>query len=122
MSKLAEVLAAMDRNDWRRATSIASKFPRLGQHKAAIMRAQSAYLSPYLYAQMGCDPDAIIEAGKQALCARFNGMRARQRAAGNPRGGCRAQFRFLGQRVGGHHRRPDHCGLRRRNYRPGQRI
>jgi len=70
-TKTAQIRAAMQAGDWGRALSIASKFPQLGPHKAAIMRAQSARLSPGLYEQMGHDPAAVIEAGKAALAARF---------------------------------------------------
>jgi hypothetical protein len=64
----------MAANDWPRAFSIASKFARLGPQRAAIMRAQSAALSPGLYRQLGRDPAAIIEAGKAALRERFETM------------------------------------------------
>jgi hypothetical protein len=61
----------MQRGDWRRAIGIASKFYDLGAEKAAIMRAASAFLSPAMYRQMGQDPAALIEAGKQALIRRY---------------------------------------------------
>jgi hypothetical protein len=67
----AKVQADMAAQDWARAFSIASKFARLGPQRAAILRAQAARLSPGLYRQMGCDPAAIIEAGKAAMRARF---------------------------------------------------
>jgi hypothetical protein len=74
-TKLSQVQAAMRAGDWQRAFSIASKFARLGSQKAAIMRAQSAALSPGLYSQMGSDPAAIIEAGKAAMRERFKATR-----------------------------------------------
>jgi hypothetical protein len=74
-TKLSKVLAAMDTGDWQRAFSIASKFGRLGDQGADIMRAQSAILNPSFYRQMGRDPSAIVEAGKQAMRARFEPMR-----------------------------------------------
>jgi hypothetical protein len=74
-TKLSKVQAAMRAGNWPRAFSIASKFARLGAHKAAIMRAQSAALSPGLYRQLGRDPAAIIEAGKAAMLERFGAMR-----------------------------------------------
>jgi hypothetical protein len=74
-TKLSKVQAAMAAGDWPRAFSIASKFARLGPQRAAIMRAQSAALSPGLYRQLGRDPAAIIEAGKAAMRERFEAMR-----------------------------------------------
>ena len=71
MTKLATVRAAMIAGDWRKALSVASKFSRLGRQKAAIMRAQSALLSPAFYAQLGFAADAVLEAGKAALRERF---------------------------------------------------
>jgi hypothetical protein len=62
---------AVAAGDWPRAFSIASKFARLGSQKAAIMRAQSAALSPGFYRGLGRDPAGIIEAGKAAMRARF---------------------------------------------------
>ncbi len=74
-TKLSQVLAAMDADDWTRAFSIASKFGRLGDQKPEIMRAQSALLKPDFYRQLGRDPATIIEAGKIAMRARFEPMR-----------------------------------------------
>jgi hypothetical protein len=48
-TKLAQVQAAMRAGDWPRAFSIASKLGRLGPQRGAILRAQSAALSPGLY-------------------------------------------------------------------------
>jgi hypothetical protein len=65
----------MAAGDWPRAFSIASKLARLGPQRGAILRAQSAALSPGLYRQLGRDPAAIIEAGKAAMRERFEAMR-----------------------------------------------
>jgi hypothetical protein len=81
-TKLAQVQAAMRAGDWPRAFSIASKFARLGPQRAAIMRAQAARLSPAFYRGLGCDPAAIIEAGKAAMRERFGAMRGGQSRAG----------------------------------------
>jgi hypothetical protein len=70
-TKLSKVQAAMTVGDWPRAFSIASKFARLGSQKAAIMRAQSAALSPGFYRGLGRDPAAVIEEGKAAMRERF---------------------------------------------------
>jgi hypothetical protein len=74
-TKLSKVQMAMCAGDWPRAFSIASKFARLGPQRAAILRAQSAALSPGLYRQLGRDPAAVIEEGKAAMRARFEAMR-----------------------------------------------
>ncbi len=74
-TKLSQVLAAMAAGDWRRAFSIASKFGDLGAQKEQIMRAQSALNNPSFYRQIGRDPKAAFEAGKEALRARFEPTR-----------------------------------------------
>lgn len=75
-TKLSKVLAAMDAGDWLRAFSIASKFGDLGKQKAEIMRAQSALNNPDFYRQLGKDAAEIVEAGRTAMRARFEPMRA----------------------------------------------
>lgn len=79
-TKLSKVLAAMDAGDWTRAFSIASKFGRLGDAKEAITRAQSAIHNPGFYEQLGQSPETVIDAGKSAMRARFETMRAKQHA------------------------------------------
>ncbi len=71
LTKLPQVQAAMAAQDWPRAFSIASKFARLGPQRGAILRAQSAALSPVFYRGLGRDPAAIIEVGKAAMRERF---------------------------------------------------
>ena len=61
----------MRAGEWARAIRFASKFPRLGEHKEAIMRAASALLSPELYRQMGRDPAQLVAAGVDALKSRY---------------------------------------------------
>lgn len=65
--KIDTLRALMDAGDWRAAISLASKFPRLGAHKLAILRAQEAYARPDFQRQIGRDPVALIEAGRMAL-------------------------------------------------------
>lgn len=62
---------AMAAGDWRAAIGIASKFQQLGAEKKAITRAQSAYLRPDFYRQIGLDPAAAIDAAKAALIRRY---------------------------------------------------
>ena len=53
--------------DWRKAISIASKFPRLGKYKVVIKRGQDAFNNPLFLKQIGRDPDEEIEKAKIAL-------------------------------------------------------
>jgi hypothetical protein len=79
-TKLNRVLAYMDGGDWRAAISLAAKFGQLGRHKEAILRAQSAINNPGFYTQIGHDLDAIMARGREAMRARFGGMRDRAQA------------------------------------------
>lgn len=69
--KIDAVLAAMAIGNWREATRLAAKFPRLGQHARAIMQAHEAYTRPDFQRQLGRDPQQLIEAGKAALEERY---------------------------------------------------
>lgn len=71
-TKLSQLLKLMATEQWESAIKIAAKFPRLGGHKEPITRAASALLAPAFYASMGRDVPAILEAGKQALIARYS--------------------------------------------------
>lgn len=69
--KLDAVLAAMAVGDWREATRLAAKFPRLGRHSRAIMQAHEAYTRPDFQRQIGRCPAALIAAGKAALIEKY---------------------------------------------------
>ena len=69
--KIDKLRAMMDAGQWDAAIKLAARFPRLGEHEKPIRQASSAMLSPGMYRGMGRDPDALIEAGKQALIARY---------------------------------------------------
>ncbi len=69
--KIDQLRALMAAGEWRAAISMASKFPRNGEHAQAIARAQEAYMRPEFQRQIGRDPDALIEAGRKALEARY---------------------------------------------------
>lgn len=56
---------------WPQAIKFAARFPRLGEHRAAILTASAALLSPGLYRGMGRDPAALVEAGVAALRERY---------------------------------------------------
>jgi hypothetical protein len=70
-TKTAIIREHMKRGDWRAAISQASKLPRLDEHRNAILDAQGAYTNERFYRQIGKDPDALIDAGRAALVARF---------------------------------------------------
>ena len=63
--------AHMAAGDWRAAVSLAAKFPRLGDHKTRILRAQEAYTRPGFQRQIGRDPAALILDGIAALKERY---------------------------------------------------
>lgn len=67
-SVLREHMAA---GRWQKAVSMAAGFPRLGEHRDAILSAHGAYTNPRFYAQLGKDIESLKEAGKQALIARY---------------------------------------------------
>ena len=70
-TKLSILRAHMARGDWTRAISLAAKFPRLGEHRAAILDAQLAATNPAFCRGIKKDPEQLIEAGKAALLARY---------------------------------------------------
>lgn len=71
-TKLATLKNAAAAQDWQGALRIAAKFADLGEHKAAIVRGHEAHSNARFAAQLGRDPAADIEAGIQALCARYS--------------------------------------------------
>lgn len=70
-SKLAVVREHMAAGRWQEALRIAARFPRLGEHRRAIVSAHEAYVHPGFYAQLGQDVGALRDAGRQALIVRF---------------------------------------------------
>lgn len=69
--KIDQLREAMGQEDWRRALSIASRFPRLGAHADAIRRGHEAMQRPSFQRQLGRDPDAQVRAGIEALRTRY---------------------------------------------------
>ena len=66
-TKASKLRAAMAAGDWKKAISIASKFPRLGKHKRAITLGQDAIHNPRFLRQIGKDPEKVISDAKAAL-------------------------------------------------------
>ena len=71
MKKIDMLKNAMISLDWNKALSIASKFPRLGEHKNDIVRAHEALINPRFYAQLGFNLDEVLQKGIQALRERY---------------------------------------------------
>lgn len=76
--KVDDLLHAMRWGEWARAIRIAAKWPRLGEHREAIMGAAAALLSPAFYVSLGKDPQAMIDDGIAALKARYGHMQQPQ--------------------------------------------
>ena len=71
MKKIDMLRSHMVAGDWRAAISLAAKFPRLGAIRCAVLDAHMAITNPRFTAQIGKDPAALIEAGRQALAAEY---------------------------------------------------
>ena len=63
---------AMNAGEWKKALSIAAKFPRLGTQRTQILRGHEAYTNPRFYAQIGKDPEHLIAEGIAALKERYS--------------------------------------------------
>lgn len=70
-TKLAELVRLIRAEEWDRALSFASKFPRLGDHEKAIRRGHEACVRPDFQRQLGRDPAKLIAEGVAALKARY---------------------------------------------------
>ena len=71
IKKIDILINLITSNEWRKALSLASKFPRLGKHKAEITRAHNAINNPSFYRQINIDPDTTINKGIEALKDRY---------------------------------------------------
>ena len=69
--KIDTLVAYMRSENWPRALRLASTFPSLGEHKAAIVRAHEALAHPGFYPQLGLDEATILDEGIAALRARY---------------------------------------------------
>ena len=70
-TKLQTLKNAASDGDWKKAISIAAKFPRLGAHRGAVLDARMAYTNPRFLAQIGRDANTCIAAGISALIAAY---------------------------------------------------
>lgn len=71
-SKASIVRDHMAAGRWQEAIRIAARFPRLDEHRAAILDAHGAYTNPRFLRQIGRDIEALKEAGRVALLDRFH--------------------------------------------------
>ena len=68
----AEILREKARSgDWDGAFRIAASFQDLGAERNAILDARTALTNPRWIKQFGRDPDAVVQAGKNAMIARY---------------------------------------------------
>ena len=72
-TKLAHLRDAMRAGNWEQALRMAARFPRLGEHKEAIVRAHEAYSNPRFYSQLGYDMEKLKAEGRRALVERYGG-------------------------------------------------
>lgn len=71
-SKASIVKEHMAAERWQEAIRIAARFPRLDQHRSAILGAHGAYTNPRFFIQLGKDIEAMKDAGRAALLDRFS--------------------------------------------------
>ncbi len=78
MKKIDQLIIFVNAGQWDKAFSLAAKFPRLGQHKRAIIGAHEATAHPDFYRQINKDVVGMVEEGKTAIYDRydsyFNGL------------------------------------------------
>jgi lipopolysaccharide biosynthesis regulator YciM len=70
-TKLDTLKEAFLNKDYKKAISIASKFPRLGNEKEAIKLAQDCITNPSFYKQMGYDINKCVNNGIIALANKY---------------------------------------------------
>jgi hypothetical protein len=71
-TKLQTLKDAAATNNWKKAISIAAKFPRLGSIRNEVLDAHMAYTNPRFLTQVGKNVDECIEAGKLALIIAYS--------------------------------------------------
>jgi len=69
--KIDALRAYVRSGDWPRALRLAASFPRLGEERAAIVRAHEVLAHPGFYSQLGLDETGILDAGIAALRSRY---------------------------------------------------
>lgn len=69
--KIDTLVRLMAAGEWPRALALAARFPRLGEHRDAIVRGHEALANPRFWRSLGKDPDALRDAGIAALQERY---------------------------------------------------
>ena len=70
-TKLSQLRALMGAGEWEKAIAFAARFPRLGEHRNAILDAKDAIAHPSFMAQIGKNPAVVRAAGIAALRERW---------------------------------------------------
>lgn len=70
-TKISQLRAMMAAGDWPGALRMASRFPQLGAHRAAILDARMAQVNPTFCRALRKDPEQLISAGIEALQVRY---------------------------------------------------
>lgn len=71
-TKVSQLRSMMAAGDWTGALRMASGFPRLGDHRAAILDARMAQTNPTFCRALGKDPEQLISAGIEALQVKYS--------------------------------------------------
>ena len=66
-TKAEQLSNLMKAGDWDKALAMAARFPRLGKHKSAIVGGHEANHHASFYKQLGKKPEAMRQAGIDAL-------------------------------------------------------
>lgn len=61
----------MSAGRWQEAIRLAARFPRLDQHRSAILDAHMAYTNPRFLVQIGKSIEAAKDLGREALIERY---------------------------------------------------
>ena len=70
-TKISQLRALMQQENWRDALKMAASFQRLGAEKVAILRGWEACARPDFQRQLGRCPDSLIAAGVAALRKKY---------------------------------------------------
>jgi hypothetical protein len=70
-TKLSKLKEFMQEGMWGDAILLAAKFGDLGAEKESILKAREGLLRPTFQRQIGRDPNALIDAGVDALTRRY---------------------------------------------------
>lgn len=88
VTKTQQLIGFMRAGDWNRALALANTFRMLGPHRKTIRTAHEARVHPKFWRQLGKEPDALVQAGIDALNALYPSLpeekRSEREKADNP--------------------------------------